>query len=67
MAKRKSKSALKESLVVGSKLKAYVRKKGFMCSGELLQATSEKVYCLLDEACTRTKANRRGTVRAADL
>ena len=67
MAKKKSRSSSRESLVVGSKVKAYIRKKGFMCSSELLPAASEKLYQLLDEACTRTKSNRRGTVRPTDL
>ena len=69
MAKTKtnSKSEPKDPLVVSSKVKAYIRKKGYLCSGELLPAASEKLYSILDEACARTKANRRGTVRAADL
>jgi len=80
MAKAKAKAAKKaapksakcscegmESLVVASKVKAYVKSKGMMSSSEMVQAISCKVYCMLDAAMARTQANRRSTVKAADL
>ena len=68
MAKKKAKKkACKESLVVASKVKAYIRSKGCMCSADAVQKMSDCVYCCLDKAIVRTKANRRSTVKAQDL
>ena len=53
----------KENLVVGSKIKAYIKQKKMMCSGDLVPNLSEKVYSLLDDAMKRTKSNKRSTVR----
>ncbi len=63
-AKRKSS---KDVLVVASKMKAYIRSKKMMCSADAVQAMSDCVYCCLDRAMARTKANRRSTVKAQDL
>ena len=57
----------KESLVVASKVKAYIKSKQMMTSSDALEALSEKVYCMLDVAIARTQANRRSTVKAQDL
>ena len=57
----------KESLVVASKVKAYVKSKGMMTSAEAVEAASEAVYKMLDAAIVRTKGNRRSTVKAQDL
>jgi hypothetical protein len=57
----------RDSLIVASKVKAYVRSKKMMMSSDALQAISEAVYSLLDAAITRTKANRRSTVKPQDL
>ena len=57
----------RESLVVASKVKAYIKSKKMMTSSEAIGAISDKVYCMLDDAITRTKANRRTTVKAQDL
>ena len=57
----------RESLVVASKIKAYIKSKKMMTSSESLGAISDKVYCMLDAAIIRTKANRRSTVKAQDL
>ena len=57
----------KENLVVGSKIKAYIKQKKMMCSGDLVPNLSEKVYMLLDDAMKRTKSNKRSTVRPQDL
>jgi hypothetical protein len=59
--------ANKESLVVASKIKAYIKSKGMMTSSDALEALSDKVYCMLDTAIARTQANRRSTVKAQDL
>jgi hypothetical protein len=57
----------KESLIVASKVKAYVKSKKMMTSSDALGAISDRVYCMLDKAIDRTKANRRSTVKPQDL
>ena len=57
----------KESFVIGSKVKAMLKSKGLMCSGELPDAVSQKVREMLEAACERTTANKRSTVRPHDL
>ena len=59
--------ANKESLVVASKIKAYIKSKKMMTSSDALVAISDKVYCMLDAAIARTQANRRSTVKPHDL
>jgi len=75
MAKKKAKkskkaarrSSKKDVLVVASKVKAYIRSKGMMCSSDAIGAISDCIYCCLDRAIERTKANRRSTVKPQDL
>ena len=57
----------KESLIVASKVKAYIKSKKMMTSSDALVALSDKLYCLIDCAIARTKANRRSTVKPQDL
>ncbi|MHC4122695.1 MAG: hypothetical protein ACYSSI_03905 [Planctomycetota bacterium] len=57
----------KESLIVASKVKAYIKGNKMMTSSEALGALSDKVYAIIDDAIVRTKANRRSTVKAQDL
>jgi len=57
----------KESLVVASKVKAYIKSKNMMTSSDALAALSDKIYGMLDCAIARTKANRRSTVKPQDL
>ena len=57
----------KESLIVASKIKGYIKSKKMMTSSDALAAISQKVYDMLDCAVIRTKANRRSTVKAHDL
>jgi len=59
--------ANKESLIVASKVKAYIKSKKMMTSSDALGAISDKVYSMLDDAIARTKANRRTTVKTQDL
>ncbi len=66
MAKAKT-AKKKESLVVASKIKAYIKSKKMMTSSDAIEAVSDAVYRLLDKAAVRTKANRRSTVKAQDL
>jgi hypothetical protein len=57
----------KESLIVASKIKAYIKSKGMMTASDSLEAISDRVYCMLDKAAERTKANRRSTLKPQDL
>jgi hypothetical protein len=57
----------RDSLIVASKVKAYIKSKKMMTSAEAIGALSDKVYCILDCAAERTKGNRRSTVKAQDL
>jgi hypothetical protein len=59
--------AKKESLIVASKVKAYIKSKKMMTSSDAIGAISDKVYRMLDDAITRTKTNRRTTVKPHDL
>ena len=67
MAKKSKKGGSTASLVVSSKVKAYIKGKKVLCSGELIPALSAEVSKLLDGGVTRCKANGRKTVKAADL
>ena len=57
----------KESLIVGSKVKAYIKSKKMMTSADALVTISDAVYAILDDAIARTKANRRSTVKPQDI
>jgi len=57
----------KESLIVASKIKGYIKSKKMMTSSDALAEINQKVYHMLDCAITRTKGNRRSTVKAQDL
>jgi hypothetical protein len=59
--------AKKDSLIVASKVKAYIKSKKMMTASDSLEAISDRVYCMLDKAIERTKANRRSTVKPQDL
>ncbi len=63
MAKKES----RDSLIVASKVKAYIKSKKMMTASDSLAKISDKVYCMLDLAIERTKANRRSTVKPQDL
>ena len=68
-AKKKTtkKAAPREIVVVGSKVKDVVRNAGLRSDGELVQAVSDRVHDMLEEAIRRTQSNNRGTVRPYDL
>lgn len=56
-----------DMMVVGSKVKAYIKDKGCHTSGETLGALNEKVAVILDQAVSRCKSNKRSTVKPQDL
>lgn len=57
----------KETIIVASKVKNYIKSKGMMTSSEFYGALNEKIYEILDEAIERTSANKRQMLRAHDL
>ena len=56
-----------DMLVVGSKVKAYIKSKGCHTSSDTVEALSKEVEKLLDKAAARAKANNHGTVKPRDL
>jgi len=56
-----------EMLVVGSKVKAYIKSKGMHTSGDTIEALSKTVEGILSKAVERCKANNHGTVKPRDL
>ena len=63
----KKKGSKKDMLVVGSKVRSYIKSKKCLTSGELLAALNKEVMCLIDKACARAKGNKRSTLKAKDL
>jgi len=63
----KERAQRKESFAVASKIKEYVRSKGYCAGADLPDAVSQKVVEAIDRAIERTQANNRKTVRAEDL
>jgi len=57
----------KEVLVVVSKVRAFLKSKDAMMSGDLLEALNKKVYALLEDAVIRCKGNKRATVKPQDI
>ncbi len=56
-----------DPLVVGSKVKALIKSKKCLTSGNLLDALNVKVGEIVEAATERTKRNGRSTVRPHDL
>jgi hypothetical protein len=67
VAKEQTRAARKETFVVASKVKSYVRSKGFNVSSELVAELSRRAQELLDRATKRCEGNGRRTVRPFDL
>lgn len=63
----KKRAPRKESFAVASKIKTFVREKGFCAGSDLADAVSTKVVAMLEAAIQRTTSNGRKTVRAEDL
>lgn len=57
----------KDALAVKSKVKEYIKSKGCHTSADALGALDDKIAEILDAATARTKANKRSTVKPADL
>ncbi|AAN49657.2 MULTISPECIES: hypothetical protein [Leptospira] len=61
------KNVERETLIVTSKVKAYIKSKGFMTSGDAIDGLNEKIHQLIDDAVKRTESNKRSTVRPTDF
>ncbi|MCB1175375.1 MAG: hypothetical protein KDK39_17505 [Leptospiraceae bacterium] len=57
----------RETLIVASKTKAFIKSQGCMVSGDAIDEINNKVYELLENAVKRTKENKRSTLRPHDL
>jgi histone H3/H4 len=57
----------KETLVVVSKIKEYVKQQGLQTSETAVDAISDAVRQLLDKAVARAKDNGRQTVKDRDI
>lgn len=56
-----------EILVVQSKVKDFIKKKGCQTSATAIDALSQRVEALLNDACERAKSNNRSTVKDRDI
>ena len=63
----KKRAPRKESFSVASKIKEYIRSKGYCAGSNLSDAVSDRVVEMLDAAINRTESNGRKTVRGEDL
>lgn len=57
----------KESLIVSSKTRAYIKSLGFNASQDALDRINDLVYELIEKGTERTKENKRSTLRPHDL
>ena len=57
----------KETLVVGSKVKDFIKDSDLRSDGDLIDALSGRVEEILKSAMARCKENGRSTVRPCDL
>lgn len=57
----------KVTLVVASKVKAVIKEAGMMCSASYIEAISDKVLEMTQQAMENAKAAKRKTVKDADL
>lgn len=55
------------TLVIASKVKAYLKTKDLRCSADTIAALSGKVVELLDAAAESAKADKRVTVKDRDI
>lgn len=56
-----------ETLVIASKVKAYIKTKDLKCSAAVIDALSDKVRELCDAAVESAKADKRKTVQDKDI
>jgi histone H3/H4 len=54
-------------LIVGSKVKQFIKDKECKNSAEVLEAANAALIDILEKACSRAMANKRSTVRMQDF
>jgi histone H3/H4 len=60
--------AEKETLVIASKVKAYIKEAADLkCSATVIDALSDKVRAILDDAVKSAQADKRKTVQDKDV
>ncbi len=64
---RGGRPAGRDTFVVASQVKSYVRGRAFMASSDLPAALSARIQELLDRAIERCEGNGRRTVRSVDV
>lgn len=57
----------RETLIVASKTKAFIKNQGCMVSADALDELNNKIYQLIENAVKRTKENKRSTLRSHDF
>jgi histone H3/H4 len=57
----------RETLIVASKTKAFIKSQGCMVSADALDQLNNKIYELIENAVKRTKENKRSTLRSHDF
>lgn len=57
----------RETLIVASKTKAFIKSQGCMVSADALDELNNKIYSLIENAVKRTKENKRSTLRSHDF
>lgn len=62
-----TKGRSRDTLVVASKVKAYIKGKKMNTSADAINRLSEQVYMMIDNATNRTKANGRKTIKEQDI
>ncbi|MFH1131008.1 MAG: hypothetical protein V1754_06715 [Pseudomonadota bacterium] len=68
MTKAKAKKTTeRESLIVTSKVKEFIKERGLQSSADVVPALNNKIYEILEQASERTTNNGRATVRPHDL
>ena len=63
----KKKASATPTVIVGTKVKEYVKGHGCKNSSEVLEAANAALLEILDKACARAGSNKRSTVRAQDF
>ena len=62
-----TKGRSRDTLVVASKVKAYIKSKKMNTSAEAINTLSDQVYMMIDNATNRSKANGRKTIKGQDI
>ena len=62
-----TKGRSRDTLVVASKVKAYIKSKKMNTSADAINMLSDQVYMMIDHATNRSKANGRKTIKGQDI